>query len=107
MISARIRVPTLPSSGEPNGVGGESDIEQTGARHSGEKPLRIFGLRPLNHILCGALFDDLSAFHHNNIVCQVRNHCKIVGDEQAADVQVVLQIPQQIKDLFLDQHVKR
>ncbi len=54
-----------------------------------------------------AQFDDASAIHDGDPVCQVFDHAEIVRNEQVGDAKFVLKLAQQVQNLSLDGNVER
>src|SRR5689334_21019256 len=58
----------------------------------------LFGIR---------LFDDLAEVHHGHAVGDVFNHREVVRDEKVSQVELLLQVAEQVKNLRLYGHVER
>jgi len=51
-------------------------------------------------------FDDLAEVHDRNVVADVSNHCKVVGNEEIGKTQIVLQFFEKVEDLCLYRNVE-
>ena len=63
-------------------------------------------LRVVEHLIHGAGLHQRAAEHHRDAVGQVGDHAHVVGDQQDAGVQLVLQLAQQVKDLGLHRDIQ-
>ena len=54
-----------------------------------------------------ASFGDSTQVHDHHVVCHLRHHAKIVGDEQDGHPQLLLQLRDEVQDLRLGRHVQR
>ena len=62
--------------------------------------------RVLEELLGRRMFHDLAPVHHRDTVTEVADDVQVMGDEQVAQPQLVLQILQEIDDLGLDGDVQ-
>ena len=51
--------------------------------------------------------DDLAEVHHRHPLADVAHHGEVVGDEEVAEAEPLLQVLQQVHDTGLDAHVER
>ncbi len=77
------------------------------ARHGGQQPLRVVVAGAQQHVLDGAVLDDLAAVHDGDAVGEVGDHAHVVRDDENAHVVLGGQSPQQIQDLGLHGDVER
>ena len=54
----------------------------------------------------GAVFDDVAAVHHGDVVGDLVDHAQVVGDEDDGDAVALLQLPEQLEDGMLDGDVE-
>ena len=50
--------------------------------------------------------DDAAEVHHRHAVADELHHLQVVGDEQEAQAELLLQVGEQVHDLRLDRHVE-
>ena len=60
----------------------------------------------LEHLVRGAGLDYPAVLHHEDAIAHVVDDAEIVGDEQVAHPQLVLQVGQQVQHLRLDRYVQ-
>ena len=51
--------------------------------------------------------DDPAEVHHRDAIARVAHHRQVVGDEDEAQVELVLELVEQVEHLRLDRHVER
>ena len=64
-------------------------------------------MRVAQYLLRGTGFNDFAMPHHDNAVCNFRDHAEVVGDEQHCRAVAALQFLHQMEDLRLSGHVQR
>lgn len=77
-----------------------------GHRGSREQRLGVGVLRRGEQLGCRGLFDDLPEVHHGDPVREVLDGRRVVGDEQAAEAAVALEVGQEVEYGRLDRHVE-
>jgi hypothetical protein len=45
--------------------------------------------------------------HHHHVVCHLRHHTEVVGDEQDGHPQLLLQLTDEVQNLRLGRHIQR
>ena len=72
---------------------GRAAVARVGDRGRGQQGLGV-GMRAgaANTALAGTLFDELAEVHHGDVVGEVLHRRQVVGDEQAGETHVALQV---------------
>jgi hypothetical protein len=78
-----------------------------GHRDRRKQRLGVGMRRPRKQVLRLGQLHDLPEIHHGDAVADVSHDREIVGDEQIAEPELLLQVHQQIEDLRLNRHVER
>src|SRR5205823_7950364 len=73
----------------------------------GEQSLRVRMLRLREQLLARRDLDELPEVHHGDPVAEVLDGREIVRDEQARELQVLLQVAQQVEDRRLHGNIQR
>ncbi len=68
-------------------------------RHRRKQRLRVFVLRPREHLFGGAGLDDPARTHHRDVVREVFDDAKVVRDEEVRDAELALQPRTQVESL--------
>lgn len=82
-------------------------LGRVGHRCRGEQRLRVRVLRRGEQLGGRGLFDDPPQVHHRDAVRQVLHGREVVGDEQAAEAAVALEVREEVEDGRLHGHVER
>src|SRR5690606_6614860 len=95
--------------GRPRGEGGVviDKVLSSQAWGCSNQPLRVLVVGGAEHLGGRSLFDDASVAHHRNGVAHVLDNAEVMGDEQVAEPEVVLQVSEQVEYLRLHRDVKR
>ena len=80
---------------------------RVGDRRRGQQRLRVGVRRAREDPLAGALLDELAEVHHRDVVGEVLHRGQVVGDEQAGEAHVALQVGEQVEHRGLHRHVER
>ena len=55
---------------------------------------------------CRCRFHNAAAIHHTDMVANVADHIEVMGDEEVAQPQFLLQVFEKIDDLCLDGYIQ-
>jgi hypothetical protein len=69
--------------------------------------VRVFVLRMREHGFGGAMFEYFASVHHDDVVTDMADDGKIVGNEQVGEVQSLPEFLQESDDLSLHGNVER
>ena len=58
------------------------------------------------YLLSSAFLHDLSGVHDYNVIRHLGNYAEVMGYEHDRGVDLVLKVPEQVKDLCLDRNVQ-
>ena len=75
--------------------------------NGGDELARVGVLRRLQHVARGPLLHDAPLPHDDDEIAQQVHHVEIVGDEQIAHAEAVLQLFQEVEHHRLHRHVER
>ena len=78
-----------------------------GHRHRGDQALRVGVVRAAQDLVAGAGLHELAVVHHRDAVGEDVDDREVVADEQARELQLLLQLLQQLEEARLHRHVQR
>jgi hypothetical protein len=73
----------------------------------GKQAAAVRVLRRIDHLLDRRQLDDLAGIHDADAIGHLDRHADVVGDEDHAEVELALQLPDQEKNLDLHGRVER
>jgi hypothetical protein len=86
---------------------GETPLACIDPRHFGQQRLRVWVIRPIEHLLGRGTFHDATEIHDQHAIREMFDHAKIVTDEQIGQVQIAAKVHEQIEDLCLNRNIQR
>ena len=77
------------------------------AGNGGDQRLGIGMQRHIKELICFTGLHQFTQIHHGNIIRDMSDNGKVVGDEYVGQIELLLQIHQQIENLSLNGNVQR
>lgn len=80
---------------------------RVGKRHGGDEALSVWVFRVAQNLIARALLDQLTPVHDRDAVRKHIDDREVVADEQAGELQLLLEILQQVEETGLNRDVER